>query len=76
MELRQLTCLKNLSLLVSFSFQTNQVPNAAHHKAKHMAEQSPEDKKGQMELLPSAAVSTKGNYSLGGKRKTFYVTNI
>jgi len=41
-----------------------------------MAEQSPEDKKGQMELLPSAAVSTKGNYSLGGKRKTFYVTNI
>lgn len=76
MEIRQLIWLKNLSLLVSLRFQTNQVPNAAHHKAEQMAEQSPEYKKREMELLSSAAVSSKCNYDLGEKRKTFYVTYI
>lgn len=73
MEIRQLMWLKNLSLLIPLSFQTDWVPNAAHHKAKHMAEQSPEYKKREMELLSSAAVSTNCNYNPGEKRKTFYV---
>lgn len=78
MEIRQLIWLKNLSLIIVLDFQTNQeVPNTAHHKTKHVAEQSPQYEKREMELLSSAAVSTKCNYNLDEKKpQLFYVTNI